>query len=176
MRKIFSIIIICAFILSPIAAYPIGEEGIITMTNAEFAGLLTKVIGLEAPDTSNEALSSEEIYKVLSSILAEKGINIFSNVNPDGPVTKGILADAIYGALYGASYLSVDEKILFLSDAGYLKSGSKDDVMDKTEILTTLRIPALYKKVVEPYTPSSEMEISAPERATPQDESPTSKT
>jgi hypothetical protein len=122
-----------------------------TMTNAQLAGLLSDMAGLRMPEGS-ENLSEAETFEIQSNMLAERGITMFVDTEPDGVVTHGLVANLVYDAVVGPNNAAIEGKIAYLALAGYLPSGGADDTMAYSEIVAALNIPELTEAVAEAYS------------------------
>ena len=90
-------------------------------------------------------------------MLAERGLTLFVDASADGLVTRGTIADVLYGALIVPSTVTTQEKIDYLAGLNYISSGGADEVMGSGEIITALNIPVLSAAVAEAYsTPGGE--------------------
>ena len=124
-----------------------------TMTNAQFANILVDVLGLEMPADA-DALSDAELFEVQANMLAEAGITLFVDANPDTQTTRGAVANVLYGALIGPSDATTEDKIDHLASLGYLGTGAADGVMNSAEVIAALNVPALSTAVAEAYSPA----------------------
>lgn len=122
-----------------------------TMTNAELVSLLSKMAGIEIPEGTAD-LSDAEIFEIQVNMLAERGITMFVDTEPDGAVTYGLIANLVYDALVGPNNAAIEGKITYLAIAGYLPSGGVGDAMGYREITAALNIPELTEAVAEAYS------------------------
>ncbi len=123
------------------------------MSNAQFADIIANVLGLEMPAGANE-LPDAEFFEVQASMLAERGITLFVDAQPDKKVTKCDLANVLYDALIGPNDATIEEKFDYLANLGHLSvsPGYKCDVMSSSEITNTLNIPELSAAIAEAYS------------------------
>lgn len=123
-----------------------------TMTNAQFVSILVDVLGLEMP-TDADILSEAEFFEVQANMLAERGITLFVDAQPNVLVTKGGVADVLYDVLIGPSDATTQDKIGYLVDLGYINTGGADDVMSFADVTVALNVPALSTAIAEAYSP-----------------------
>ena len=123
-----------------------------TMANAQFASILVDVLGLKMPWNAAR-LTDEKLFEVQANMLAERGIMLFVDAKPDAQVTRGAVADVLYGAIIGPSTVTTDVKIDYLVSLGYISSGGADEVMSSSEVIATLNVPVLSRAVAEAYSP-----------------------
>jgi len=167
MNKLVScFLIICFLCFSGVFS---DAENETAMSNADFADLLIRVLYIDMPQ-GTEDLSNDELFKLQTDLLAEADINVFTDLAPDSLVTKGTVADALYSALHGYSYLTAQEKIDYFVSIGYLPSGRETDVILTQEIIAAFNVPELSQRVVEPYTPAAKKNIAPPARVNPASE------
>lgn len=123
------------------------------MSNAYFADILVNVLGLEMPAGAYE-LSDVELSAVQASMLAERGITLFVDAEPNENVTRCDLANVLYDALVGPNNAPIKEKFDYLANLGYLtvSPGYECDVMSSSEIVTALNIPELSTAIAQAYS------------------------
>lgn len=122
------------------------------MTYLKFADILAGVMNIEMP-AGTQRLSETELFEVQANMMAERGITLFLDSEPDGLVTCGMVANVLYGALIGPSTESVEAKIEYLAGLDYLGACAPSDILCAREIITALNIPALSKAIAEGYSP-----------------------
>lgn len=123
------------------------------MTNAQLADIVANILGIEMPANA-DTLSDAEFFEVQANMLAERGLTLFVDASADGLVTRGAIADVLYGALVGPSTVTTEEKIDYLAGLNYISSGDADEVMGSDEIILALNVPALSTAVAEAYSAS----------------------
>ena len=145
------------------------------MNNAQFAGILANILGLAMPADAGE-LSDAEVFEVQANMLAEQGITLFVDAQPDGQVDRCVLANVLYDALIGPNEASITEKFNHLANLGYLTAspGYECDVMSSGEIITILNIPELSVAIAEAYSRAPRVAVRgagiAPSPANPESE------
>ncbi len=124
------------------------------MSNAQFADIIANVLGLEMPAGADE-LSDAELFEVQANALAERGITLFVDANPDELVTRSDLANVLYDALKGPNTATVEEKINYLVGLGYMSVGAAqvpDEEISSNEIIEALNIPELTRAIAQAYS------------------------
>lgn len=121
------------------------------MSNAQFVGLLSDILGLEMPAES-QTLSDGELFEVQANMLAERGLTLFMDVEPGAPVTYSMVIEVLYGALGGPSEATFEDKVNYVSDLGYLPLPGDGDSISHDEIVTALNNPALSGAIAEGYS------------------------
>ena len=121
------------------------------MTNAQLADIVANILGIEMP-ASLDTLSDAELFEIQANMLAERGLTLFVDASTDGLVTRGTIADLLYGALVGPSTVTTEEKIDYLAGLNYISSGDADEVMGSGEVISALNIPVLSAAVAEAYS------------------------
>ena len=121
------------------------------MSYLEFADILVGIMKIEMP-AGTQGLSEKEVFEVQANMLAERGITLFVDAEPDELVTCAMVANVLYGALIGPSTESVEEKIEYLVGLGYIDSCAPSDILSASEIIDALNLPALSSAIAEGYS------------------------
>lgn len=90
-----------------------------------FANLLSEIYKLKMPEGFDK-LSKEEQFKIQAKMLDEKCTAKLSEQNFDELVTKAMVADVIYSAIFGCTTDSSDEMIKYFSKLGLMDDGRGD--------------------------------------------------
>ncbi len=122
-----------------------------SMTNAQLADILVNILGIEMPANA-DTLSDAELFEFQANALADRGLTLFVDASADGSVTRGAIADVLYGALVGPSTVTTEEKIDYLAGLDYISAGVADEVMGSGEIILALNVPVLSAAVAEAYS------------------------
>ncbi|MBN1353598.1 MAG: hypothetical protein JW994_02870 [Candidatus Omnitrophica bacterium] len=122
------------------------------MTNAEFADLLVKTLGIELPQGS-ENLSAAEYYEVLANVLASKGILYFTNAKPDDPILAGHVAGILYALTGGTGDVNIDEIMKSLVDKGYIPAVDPNSRVSVAFAADVLNNPEFTSAMAEGYLP-----------------------
>ena len=133
------------------------------MTNAKFVDLIIRLVDLESMLPENvESMSVTELYKAKIGILARKGIYVFLNTKPYKMVKRRMVVTFLYLAIIEDVTPSTtdEEKLAFLVEKGYLKTGNLDGIMFEKVIVKILNIPDIVTAMAETYiAPGSAEEI-----------------
>ena len=121
------------------------------MTNAQLANIVINILGIEMPANA-DTLSDAEFFEVQANMLAERGLTLFVDASADGLVTRGAIANVLYGALVGPSTVTTEGKIDYLANLNYISPGDADEVMGSGEIISALNVPVLSAAVAEAYS------------------------
>jgi len=122
-----------------------------SMTNAQLVDIIVNILGIEMP-ADVDSLSDAELFELQANMLADRGLTLFVDASADGLVTRGVIADVLYGALVGPSTVTTQEKIDYLADLDYVSPGDADEVMGSGEIILALNVPVLSVAVAEAYS------------------------
>ena len=168
--KVWSVMLLMAILVFSGSSLCLAQAE--TMTNTQFAGMLVDVLGLEMPADA-DTFSEAEIFEIWANMLAEKDIVLFADAQPNVLVTRGGIAEVLYDALIGLSDVTIEDKIDYLADLGYISTGGADDIMSFIDITAALNIPALSKALAEAYS-SPPGRKGEPVRTDPPPEGPAS--
>ena len=129
------------------------------MTNDKFVDLIIRLMDLDPMlSVDTEFMSVAELYKAKIEILARKGIYVFLNTEPHKMVKRRTVVTFLHWAIVKnvPPGTTDEEKLAFLVENGWLKTGDIDGIMLEEEIVRALNIPDVVTAMVETYiAPSS---------------------
>ena len=149
MKKI-SMLIMAAAILVATTAFSEAYAQEKAMTNAEFAGLLVKVLGTPVP-AGSENLPADEYYQVIANSLATVGITNFVNAAKDATITCAQFAEIVYPLVGGVEPLSIEEKLSFLIATISMPAYNLNKVLTLSEAAAILNNPNIVPLIAEAY-------------------------
>lgn len=121
-----------------------------TITNAQFAELLVRVLGTAVPEGSEE-LPGDQYYEVLVNALAATGITNLVDTDPAGYVTCARFIDTIYPIVGGTQSLDIEGKREFLVATIDMPDYALNDNMIFSEAAAILNNPNFAPLVAEGY-------------------------
>lgn len=152
-----------------------STDGCKIMTNAEFADVLIKVLGINLPQDADK-LSDAEFFEVQTNMLAERGIAMLvgaepnasvvkatvweilnkaldefaSSRVPEGTATRGSVPSVFNNSIVGYSETSIEGQIAYLKSLGFDLTSEGNACFE--DVLAALNDPNLSQIVVEGYS------------------------
>ena len=153
----------------------VSTDGCKIMTNAEFADVLVKVLGVNLPQDTDK-LSDAEFFEVQANMLAERGITMFVGVEPkasvikatvweilnkaldefaslrvpEGTAARGSVPSIFSNSIVGYSETSIEDQLAYLKSLGF-GEGLEGNACSE-DVLAALNNPNLSQVVAEGYS------------------------
>lgn len=150
MRKTFVTLLVAAiFMLSAATVSSMADTQ--TMTNAEFAELVVKTLGIELP-AGSEDLPRLEYFEVMSNVLAVNGIDDFIGKEADKMVSFGGFVTVVYEIAGGPPGANLKRKLAYLVTHAEVPFQNLDSTLTLAEAANILNIPACATLMAEGYS------------------------